>query len=233
MPLSRHVAVLSCVAVLTGGCATTSPLRQLECAAPDARLAALLSDYDALTPSTCESEEGRECGRLRSDIEQLSLTCPAHEPSLFAVAIISYEDGDSARAQQFLDRLLSRPAPRPEAAVLRARLALDDGNLPFARRLLEQQLRVSPDHPGLHELLASVYFLGKDLTAADRELNAAGRLGAPRWRVAYHLGLLSEAGGRTAEAARLFEESVAGNPGWDGASSRLRALRAYETAPRP
>ncbi|MGC4085263.1 MAG: hypothetical protein QM736_24870, partial [Vicinamibacterales bacterium] len=49
--------------------------------------------------------------------------------------MLAYDEGDAVRAQQYLDRLLARPEPAPDVAVLRARLAIDEGNLPFARRL--------------------------------------------------------------------------------------------------
>jgi hypothetical protein len=54
----------------------------------------------------------------------------------------------------------------------------------------------------------------------------AGMLGAPRWRIAYHLGLIEEASGRGDEASRLYAEALQGNPGWAPADSRLKALRA-------
>ena len=36
----------------------------------------------------------------------------------------------------------------------------------------------------------------------------AGALGAPRWRIAYHLGLIEETAGRSDEARRLYQEAV-------------------------
>jgi Flp pilus assembly protein TadD len=66
----------------------------------------------------------------------------------------------------------------------------------------------------------------KQLPEAQRELTTAGQLGAPRWRIAYHLGLVAEAAGRLDEARQRYMESVSGNPGWPVAQSRLNALRA-------
>ena len=92
--------------------------------------------------------------------------------------------------------------------------------------MLEAQINLAPDHPGLHETYASALYLSGQLPEARRELTAAGALGAPRWRIAYHLGLVEEASGRLDEASRYYAEALAGNPTWAPAASRLKALRA-------
>jgi tetratricopeptide (TPR) repeat protein len=102
---------------------------------------------------------------------------------------------------------------------------VEQGDLPFARRFLEAQIRLAPDHAGLHETYAAALFLGGAMDDARRELTTAGRLGAPRWRVAYHLGLLEEAAQRLDEARRLYAEALAAHPGWEPAQARLNALR--------
>jgi hypothetical protein len=70
------------------------------------------------------------------------------------------------------------------------------------------------------------------LDEARAELTRAGALGAPRWRIAYHLGMIEEVSGHPAEATRLYMEALQGNPAFTAADSRLRALRAgAPTAP--
>jgi len=49
-------------------------------------------------------------------------------------------------------------------------------------------------------------------------------LGAPRWRVAYHLGLIGEAAGALDQAQKLYREAVEKNPGWAPAQQRLNGL---------
>ena len=64
----------------------------------------------------------------------------------------------------------------------------------------------------------------------------AAALGAPRWRIAYHLGLIEEASGRSDEATQVCTRNRStANPGWEPAESRLKALRARGAAatPRP
>jgi hypothetical protein len=71
-------------------------------------------------------------------------------------------------------------------------------------------------------------FLDGKMAEARGELTMAGLLGAPRWRIAYHLGLIEEALGLGAEAGKFYAEALQGNPGWAPADSRLKALRARD-----
>jgi tetratricopeptide (TPR) repeat protein len=161
---------------------------------------------------------------LQGEIERLALVCPAHVPTLMANAVIAYDEQRPARSQQFLDQILAQPGSHPDAAVLRARIAVDEGNVPFARRLLEQQIRLAPDHAGLRETYGGALYLERQWPEARRELNAAAALGAPTWRIAYHLGLIEEAQGQFDAARRYYAEALAGNPAWAPAQSRLKGL---------
>src|SRR5262245_18567674 len=224
----RLNALCAACLLMTIGCATTtSPLVRQECFNPDAQPADALEPYEALRAKGCRVERGTsECDRLRREIERLAVVCPGHAPTLMANAVIAYDDQRPAEAQQVLDLILAQPRSFPEAAELRARIAMEEGNVPFARRLLEQQIKLVPDHPGLHETYAALLYLDGNLSDARAELTIAAVLGAPRWRIAYHLGLIEEASGRSDEASRLYAEALQGNPGWAPADSRLKALRA-------
>lgn len=230
MSSTIRVAALALAAALSAACATTAPLRQAECAAPDAQLAVLIQQYQAMPAGACSGDTGLECARLRADIERLSMACPSHEPTLLTQAVLAYDDQEVEKAQQHLDRIFARPGSHPEAAVLRARVAIEQGNLPYAQRLLNEQLKLAPDRAEIHEALASVFFLTRRYAEAQGELGAADRLGAPRWRVAYHLGLIAEAEGRKEDAERLFTESAAAESGigQPAPAARLRGLRAYD-----
>ncbi len=222
--------------LMTAACATNPVLRQ-QCYNPDARLARLLQPYQELRAKDCTADGniergGAECERLEREIVTLGVVCPAHAPTLMANAVIAYDNQRPADSQQMLDVILSQPRGYPDAAVLRARIAIEDGNVPFAERLLIQQIKLVPDHAGLHETYAAALYLDGKMTESRGALTMAGLLGAPRWRIAYHLGLIEEALGLTAEASQLYDESLQGNPGWAPADSRLKALRARGVAPR-
>lgn len=231
MPARRLSAACAAGLVATA-CATNSPLLRQQCYDPDAQLAAVLRPFEALRAKECEvsaspTRQGiSECDRLKNEIARLAVVCPAHAPTLMANAVIAYDEGRPADSQQLLDLILSQPRAYPDAAVLRARIGIEDGNVPFARRLLDQQIKLVPDHAGLHETLAATMYLDGRFVEAREELTMASALGAPRWRVAYHLGLIEEAAGRRDEASRFYAEALQGNPGWPPAESRLRALRA-------
>ena len=209
-------------------CATASPVRRQECYNADAQLASLVQPLEALRAQGCDAgvPGGQsECGRLGQEIERLVLVCPGHVPTLMANAVIAFDEHRPAVAQQFLDQILGQSQAYPEAAVLRARIAIEEGNLPFARRLLEEQIRLVPDHAGLHETYGATLYLERQLPAARRELTTAGTLGAPNWRIAYHMGLVEEAAGRLDEAVRYYTAALEANPEWAPARSRLTGLR--------
>ena len=222
-----RAALAACL--MSVGCAT-SPVARQQCYNPDVQLARVLQPFEVLRTKGCSSDG--ECDRLRREIATLAVVCPAHAPTLLANAVLAYDDQQPVIAQQYLDTILAQPRSYPEAAELRARIAVEDGNVPFARRLLEQQIKLVPDHAGLHETYAAALYLSGNLAEARNELALAGALGAPRWRIAYHLGLIEEASGRLAEASQLYAEALKGNTGWAAAESRLKALRATGDAPR-
>jgi tetratricopeptide (TPR) repeat protein len=221
---------IAVAAMLAAACASSGELtRRQECYDPDQQLAQVLAALEANRSSGCWNWEVHDppstCEGLRREIERLAVVCPNHVPTLMTNAVFAHDARHSEKAQQFLDRIFERPSSHPEAAVLRARIAIEDGDLPFARRLLKQQITLAPGHAGLHETYGAVLYLARELDEARSELNRADALGAPRWRVAYHLGLVAEAGGRREDAQRLYAEAVEKNPAWEPAQSRLKALR--------
>jgi len=227
---SRRLATTLVVWLAATGCATRSPLLHQQCYDADAQLAHVLHEFEELRAKGCSAgiarAGGSECDRLKADIAQLAVICPGHAPTLMANAVIAYDEHRPQESQQYLDLILSQPRPFPDAAVLRAQIALEEGNVPFARRLVDQQIMLVPDHAGLHEVRAATFFVDRRLDDARAELTTAGALGAPRWRVAYHLGMIEELSGHADDAARLYIEALQGNPAFTAAESRLRALRA-------
>ena len=233
LPNRRLCATLA-AGLVASACATASPLRRQECYNADAQLAAVLQPLETLRTTGCGAgpDGSSECERLRIEIERLTVVCPGHAPTLMANAIIAYDEHQPVKSQQFLDQILALSPRHADAAVLRAQIAIEEGNLPFARRLLDQQIKLAPDHAGLHETYGATLYLGGQLPEARRELTTAGALGAPRWRIAYHLGLVEEALGRFDEARRDYSEALEGNPGWAPAESRLKALRVRDGTAR-
>jgi Tfp pilus assembly protein PilF len=202
---------LGLTALIATGCGTSRHFASpLECADPDHRLAEAVASFSAAKADGCPS----------SGIAGSSACADQRLTS----ALLAYDDGNPARAQQLLDEVLSRPGSYPAAAVLRARIAIDDGNLPFARRFLQQQIRLAPDNGALREAYGAALYLDGALDTAKEELMMAQRLGAPQWRVAYHLGMVAEAENRLDEARQRYREAVEGNPSWAPARARLNAL---------
>ena len=222
------------VPLLVAACASNPPVIRQQCYNPDVQLAELVHPYEDLRAKGCSIDAGQfgsECDRLRLEIARLAVVCPTHAPTLMANAVIAYDDKRPADAQQYLDQILAQPRSFPDAAALRGQIAIEEGNIPFALRMLEQQSKLAPDHAGLHETWAAALYADGQLASSRNELAMAQALGAPTWRIAYHLGLIEEAAGNRAEAMRDYTQAVSGNPQFQPAVSRLKALQA--TAPRP
>lgn len=177
-------------------------------------------------PDGCQGPGAARCEQWRLQIDRLGQSCPGDQQTLLINAALAYDDRQIPQAQQYLDTLLANPHANPEAAVLRARIALEEGNLPFALRFLADQTRLTGDHPDLRETYASALFLHGDFGAASGQLDLAERLGAPIWRVEYGRGLIAE-GEQDLNAARgHFEKAAAARPDWGPPRARLRTLEA-------
>lgn len=196
---------------------------------PDERLAALMSSYDGSRGSSAGDDGSKheivDPERVRNELERLSLEFPAHVPTLMANGVLAYEHGKPVTASRYLDAIFALEASHPEAAIQRARIAIEEGNLPFARKLLTTQIDYRPDHFGLRESMASVQFLTQDYSASATSLDSAAKLGAPAWRVAFHRGLVAKARGDRLEALRQFEIARAGNPTFRPAIAQLAGLQ--------
>ena len=178
---------------------------------------------------TCEQSAPEDtplvdCERIRTELEQMAYDFPRHVPVLFANAIVAFENRQYGKSQMFLDTLFNVQPAYPDAAVLRSRIAVREGNMRFARRLLDEQIELTPDHAGLREARAAVFYLTGDLDRADRDLRSALRLGGPEARIAYHRGLVAEAGDRVEDANRHYTRAVELDPEDRRAVGRLRGI---------
>lgn len=178
--------------------------------------------------------EGTDCGDCESDVkpkalirretENLLYRFPRHVPTRLFAALLAYEADDPVRAVEHLDTLLELQPVHPEAAVLRARIALESGNIPFAKTFLREQVALRPNDPALHEALSSAHFMDDNLDDALASLDVADRLGAPQWRVAYNRGVIEEARGNSQVAAGHYKSSLSLMPHWSPPRARLEAL---------
>lgn len=226
--LVRSLAVWGAV-ITSGACASLPPRTTQACVAADQTLTQELMGLTTIQamPGGCASGTwAADCQQHTERLRRLAGTCQTHVPTLMANAAISYDAREFQRAQDYLNAIFSLRAVAPDAAALRARLALDEGNLPFALRFTSEQIALSPDHAGLREVRAAALFGAGRLTEASAELVTAERLGAPAWRVAFDRGLIAEASGQPAEAIRHFETALNARPGWSAAQGRIRGLRA-------
>lgn len=236
--MKTHLLIATAALVITTSCTTYSFGHRDRNCNPDERLQGLVAAYDACKNGTAE-EDGRilvDCDRQWNDIERLSLEFPGHTPTLMANAVIAYGERAPQKSQRYLDALFAIEKSYPEAAVLRSRVAMDEGNMQLARRVLEMQTAYTPNHAGVREALSSVLYMNHDLEGAEKELAQAEKLGAPAWRVAFNRGLIAEAAGRPADAQRQYRAALDGNPDFAPARARLDGENAgsgYNKATSP
>jgi predicted Zn-dependent protease len=164
--------------------------------------------------------------RIESELRRLALEFPTHVPTLFANAMLSYEVDDRESAQRYLDRLLTIDPGHVDAAVLRCRIALREGDVPLAKNVLERAIAVSPDQAELHETMAAVDFVAGHFDAAQTELATAENLGTPRWRAAFDRGLVAESLGERDFALSQYAIVLSERPEFEPAQARSRALQA-------
>lgn len=194
-----------------------------------------LEDMYAMTPEGARYEQYRMGAKgkdrvsratLRRQAEEMSFLYPNHIPARFMAGLLAYEFDDPVRASQHFDQVLHVAVSHPDAAVLRSRIALDDGNTGYALHLLEEQIQLRPDHAGLREAQAAAWFMAGDTSQARASLDAAERLGSPGWRVAYNRGLLAEEDGDATSAIEQYRLAAGLAPYHQPSRYRLRALEA-------
>ncbi|MFK7895270.1 MAG: tetratricopeptide repeat protein [Myxococcota bacterium] len=231
-PRSRKRALVVLLLCTTALAACQTPTRP----APNphsarSRLGPLLESWERAKRQDggCEQRRPQEtphvdCDKISLAIERLAVEFPRDADVLLAAAAATFDRHKNEDALKTLDVLRSIQPIHPDAAVLRARIAIDEGNLRFAHRLLEEQRELTPDHSGLWELLAAVAYLEEEYAQADRGLDIAARLGAPPWRIAYHRGLVAESTLRLKQAEAEYATCLRAEPDFAPARSRLRAL---------
>jgi tetratricopeptide (TPR) repeat protein len=233
----RRFAGLALIAGLASGCAGPVGPGHPTRLDPDRRLGELLDRWDALRAAGagCDADPHRgpvaDCAELQHEVERLTVEFPRHVPSLHAAAVLSEAAGEHQKARSYLDALFAATPAHPEAAMLRSRLATAEGNVPFASRLLAEQVRLTPDHSGLREAQAGVLYLEGRFEEALEALRVAERLGAPAWRVAYHRGLIAEARRDPVAAAAHYRRALEENPAFRPARARLAGVES-EWRPR-
>ncbi|MFQ5749177.1 MAG: tetratricopeptide repeat protein [Planctomycetota bacterium] len=222
------------VPLLLLACGACSSMEEFRKPQPDAEpvklLEAKLGEIRAASPDFDNLglwEDSYEIpDHLRAEVRQLALSFPRNPRVLFVNALLAYQAGEKERAQEYLDSLFHFQAAFAPAAVLRARIALDDGNLSLADRVLAHQITLLPGEAELREVYAGILFLEGHLESAQENLTVAVNLGAPFWRVSYLRGLLSEHQGERENATRYYEKALDSRPGFLPAVSRLAALKA-------
>jgi tetratricopeptide (TPR) repeat protein len=224
----RFVLSVSVLAALTGCVSSESR------ADPDDLLAPLVAAWERQkdgrtgVSDLVGDQEVPDPDVVRQRLGALAHLYPNHVPTLMANAIAAYDARHPEEAQEYLDRVLTMCPAHPEAGILRARIASDEGNFTLARRVLEQQIHLRPDHPGLAETYASVLYATGRLDEARTALDRAAALGAPVWRVSFNHGLVEEQAGDVQGAKTFYEIALRANPDYHAARERLTALKALE-----
>lgn len=207
---------LSFLSLLTVGCSVWNPDYVQD---PDEALLELTEAAEA-------GDGGAAAEQLQFAVEALATRHPQHVASQVVAASIAMERGQRQRAQGFVERALDLDARNVEARCLRVRIAVQDGNLDLARKIVEDGLQLRPDASRLYESAAWVDQLDERHDDAMRALDAAAALHAPAWRVAFHRGLIEELRGAYDRAEDHYRAAWKSNPSCREARERLAGLQA-------
>jgi len=211
------ILTLSSLTLLTAGCSVWNPDYVQD---PDDALR-------ELTTAAAEAEEGAVATeQLQFAVEALATRHPNHVASQVVAASIAMERGQQQRAQGFVERALDLDSRNVEARCLRIRIAVQDGSLDLARKIVEDGLRMRPDAARLYESAAWIDQLDGRHDEALRALDAAEALEAPAWRVAFHRGLIEELRGAYDLAETHYRAAWKANPSCREARQRLTGLLA-------
>ncbi|WP_148862805.1 tetratricopeptide repeat protein [Marinobacter fonticola] len=229
--MKLSIALLLVLTFTLMGCSSNPSHYTAKVTDPNREVDRILARYEMMRTAgeSCHNEASHQsdwadCEGLLRRLSQLYSTFPANERVKFAAALLSYHAGKREQAGFLLDQILVNERPRPEAAILRARIALEEGNSRRARSLLESQIRQNPMHPSLHEIMAATHFADQEPSQAFRALALAERLGAPPWRVAYHRGLMFETAGNAPAACEQYVTAFSLKPEFVAPHGRLIAL---------
>lgn len=211
------VLLMACAGFALVGCSLFDPDYVED---PDVTLAGLLDPLDGGAPVDAITRE-----RIRNGISRLATRFPSHLPSQLAAAALDIEAGESDRARGFVDRALALDPPNVEARVLRVQIAVADGSLGLARKLVEDGLALRPDASPLYESSAWVHQVAGEPDDALTALDTAERAGAPAWRVHFHRGLVEETRESYEAAARHYRAALDDNDACTAAQQRLLGLQ--------
>jgi tetratricopeptide (TPR) repeat protein len=217
-------ALVLCSLPLLAACAAWNPDHEPD---PQQQLDRLLpaTEADAAALDANQREE------LRQTLERLAARHTNHVPTQVAAAAMAFADGDVQRAAGLVERVLELAPANVEARSLRIRLAVADGGMELAQRLVDDGLRLRPDAAALHESQAWLHQLACRQPQALAALALAERLGAPAWRVEFHRGLLAEQAGDDDAARQHYRRVRELQPDCEPATQRLRALAARNGKP--
>jgi tetratricopeptide (TPR) repeat protein len=222
-------------------CNVLSPSRMGRPTDPDAEVARITAEWDRATgglssehygPLEPDESRSETMGRLLDQAEFVALEHPRHLPVLTLCAALCLELRRPDDAVAYLDMARDVDPACAEAAVLRSRIALEQGNHPFALRLLDEQAVLHPDRHEVFEARAAVFFLTGRSGEALQDLTVAGKLGAPAWRIAYNRGLVAEFQRRPDVASVHYAECLKLNPGFEPARARQRGVETPIPASR-
>ncbi|WP_373079975.1 tetratricopeptide repeat protein [Zhongshania sp.] len=227
--------ILLASAFIMSGCVSMDQHRDAH-PDPDTRLNQMLAMYEKTDDfgNSCNElwnaySATTDCERIQREVERLGIEFPNHPRIMMANATMQYQAGRPDKAQFTLDQLLADRGPHPEAAILRTKIALEEGNTARARAVLQKQIIISPSNFELREALASTYYIEGKYDEAAKALSAAGRLGAPGWRLSYHQGLIREARKDWKGACSLYLMSIEQRPDFQAPSARLIGLTEHES----
>jgi tetratricopeptide (TPR) repeat protein len=225
MNIKPYIVVI--MSLIMSGCAT-QPQKLVKFDANN-ELVSIMARYNVSTRDSmnCAERFGSQidCMTLLDELEQLMSHAPGNSKVMTITALLQYQLGRTLESQYTLDQVLAIPKPAPEAAILRARLALQHGNFALVKRIISNQIGMLPSYGPLYEILALNYYLQGQYPKALAELDKSRMMSSDTWSTDYHYGLIHQVMENTASACAAFEQVLTVNPDHTASKSRLTQLK--------
>lgn len=228
---SFKTVMLTLGAVILTGCAGTGQIAEFQ--EPNEQLESILSTYGVSPESgvLCQHSSGsnHDCRALASELRTLNASYPEHQEIGLISALVEYQSGRREQAQFVLDLLMANNLePSVPVYLLRAKIAMDEGNIALARDVIHKGLRHHPGNAEMYNHLAATFYLEGRYERADASLATADKLGLAPWKTNFLLGVLHKERLEYQSACHYFANALNLNAGHKQSIANLIELSRYD-----
>ena len=165
------------------------------------------------------------CKLIMRKLESARMTAPNLQAMSRSLLSIYNAMQLSEKSRALADQLISMDSTAHEVYVIRAEIALKDGDERLAKQVLQKAEYLVDELGPIYETFAAVDYYNGNYKSAEKQLTKAFKLGSDQWRISYHQGVIAEAKNRWQEACSAYQDSLMSEPMYRPSQKRLRRLQ--------